>query len=497
MIQYLLNLTAIWLLSLIVYDLFLKKEVYHSYNRAYLLVTFLTGIFLPMWQWADNSVIYSSNYGKQVIKAVSIKQDIIASATPENSLTIENYLWIAYIIGVVVGIVLLTIEIFKLLRLYRSGNRSKEGDWVLIETAKGHAPFSIFNYLFVDSKEQYDDAQWHIILTHEAYHRNSLHFIDQLLIQIGKIMFWFNPLVYAYHNRLLLVHEYQADKISAEQPQQYGQFLIEQAMLHTAPTLSYSFNRSPIKKRIIMLTKRSSTWASGKKIVAVPLIILCILCFTNNVFSDDRKRVGNVVTYKGNKITIETLIDSEIVVESKTGEKSYVVTKMEKVSLFNGRKVYIENSENSTADYPITKYGEEYLQKYLTDKLRNEINKLDEGTYKVAVFQIVVDENGKVVYYENEGLRRDANFGPDVITYDNPADKNKEEKLVKDGTYKKAVYLKKIDPKLKKRIESKVNVAMDIAPILKPFIVNGKKVPYLLSIEVPFGAFEVKHSPGL
>ena len=170
MIQYLLNLTAIWLLSLTVYDLFLKKEVYHSYNRAYLLATFLTGLFLPMWQWADDSVIYSSNYGKQVVKAVSIKQDIIASATADSSLTIENYLWLAYLIGVVVGIVLLAIEISKLVRLYKSGNRSREGKWVLIETAKGHAPFSIFNYLFVDSKEQYDDAQWHIILTHEAYH---------------------------------------------------------------------------------------------------------------------------------------------------------------------------------------------------------------------------------------------------------------------------------------------------------------------------------------
>jgi len=495
MIQYLLNLTAIWLLSLIVYDLFLKKEIYHGYNRAYLLTTFLAGIFLPMWQWADDSVLYSSNYGKQVIKAVSIKQDIIASATPDSSLTIENYLWYAYLTGVFAGVAILVFEILKIVYLYHGGKKSKEGKWTIIETEAGHAPFSIFHYLFVDSKEQYTVEQWQIIMSHEGYHKRSLHFIDQLLVQIGKIVFWFNPLVYVYNNRLLLVHEYQADKTSATQPQQYGQFLIEQAMLHTAPALSHSFNRSPIKKRIIMLKKKSSAWASGKKIIALPLIILCVLCFTNNVFSDDRKRDGDIITYKGNKFKLETLRDTIQMTNPETGKAEIRVTEIQRISLFNSKKIYQETPENSGAEYPVTKYGQERLEKHITNKIRTEISKLDDGTYKVAVLQIIVDENGKIVYFENDGLRRDVSFGFDVITYDDLADKEKEEKLVKDGVYRKAVYLKKIDPALRKRIEDKVSTAMASAPILKPLIVNGKKVPYLLSVEVSFGTYKINHSP--
>ena len=318
---------------------------------------------------------------------------------------------------------------------------------------------------------------------------------------MGKIVFWFNPLVYVYNNRLLLVHEYQADKTSATQPQKYGQFLIEQAMLHTAPSLSHSFNRSPIKKRIIMLTKRSSTLASGKKIIAVPLIALFAILFTNYAYSgpkDNEKQVkGNITTFRGNKFEKEMLNDTTTVVDPVDGKEFKVVTTREKLIKMNGEKIYQENPENSNADNPTIKYGEGKLEKYLTDKIRNEINKLGDGTYKIDVFDIVVDAKGKVVYYENNGLIRDVNLGLDVITYDDPADKDKEEKLVKDGVYKKAVYLKKIDPSLRKIIEDKVNDAMKNAPVLKPLIVNGEKVPYLLSVEVSFGTFKVNQSPSV
>jgi hypothetical protein len=43
MLQYLLNATAIWLISLVLFDLFLRRESYHGYNRFYLLFTTLVG----------------------------------------------------------------------------------------------------------------------------------------------------------------------------------------------------------------------------------------------------------------------------------------------------------------------------------------------------------------------------------------------------------------------------------------------------------------------
>ena len=81
MLQYLFNATAIWLLSLIIFDVFLKKGNYHGYNRFYLLITFILGIFLPLWQWQDDSPIFQSSLQHQVDRLLTVKQNVITTTT--------------------------------------------------------------------------------------------------------------------------------------------------------------------------------------------------------------------------------------------------------------------------------------------------------------------------------------------------------------------------------------------------------------------------------
>src|SRR3569833_101528 len=233
MAQYLLNVTAIWLLSLLIFDLLLKKESYHSYNRLYLVVTLLCGIFLPLIHWQDPTVIYGQSNAVQNVEET--KARIADNATiPSTRTDWQHYLLYLYVAGAVISLLLFIIELVKLIMLYRRGKVSMEGAWTIIETGGNHVPFSIFNYTFVNSKAQYTAEQWSIILTHEQLHSMAFHFVDLLLIQIVRILFWFHPLVYVYQRRLLMLHEYQADRVSATQPRVYGQFLIEQAMLNRA-----------------------------------------------------------------------------------------------------------------------------------------------------------------------------------------------------------------------------------------------------------------------
>lgn len=79
MLQYLFNLTAIWLICLLVYDLFLRKETYHTYNRLYLNISILLGIALPFWSWSGDSLIYSNEYSKPITdQAVALKENVAA-----------------------------------------------------------------------------------------------------------------------------------------------------------------------------------------------------------------------------------------------------------------------------------------------------------------------------------------------------------------------------------------------------------------------------------
>ena len=285
MLQYLLNTTAIWLVSLVMFDVFLQRESYHNYNRFYLLFTFLLGVFLPLLKWQDNREIYTSALGKPLQQVITLKQNIVTSTTPTTtSVSWQQWLTIIYLAGVFIALCLLAIEIIKLSTAY-TAKRSQQDGWTIIETGKEHAPFSFLNTLFVCSIDQYNDEEWNMIVVHEKRHTSLFHVADLVLMQLARVIFWFHPLVYLYDKRLLLVHEYQADNASTQQPQLYGRFLVEQAILQSAPALSHSFNRSPIKNRILMLTRRSSAAARTKMLVFIPLLMVCILCFSKNIFS--------------------------------------------------------------------------------------------------------------------------------------------------------------------------------------------------------------------
>lgn len=405
MLQYLLNMTAIWLISLLMFDLFLRTESYHNYNRFYLLSTFLLGALLPLWQWEGGAVITKGTLQQPVEKVIAAKQTIIAAATPHSAVDWALWLGVAYAAGMLVAIVALLIDVSKMAVLYHSGKRSKQDGWTIVETGREHAPFSFLNILFVPSRQQYSADEWNMVLVHERRHKTLLHVADLLLMQVGRVIFWFHPLVYIYNNRLLLIHEYQADSAASEQPALYGSFLLEQALFGPAPNLSHSLNRSPIKKRILMLTHRSSVLARSKMLVFVPLALVCFLCFTKNSFSQKQQN------QYGKILPVITLGDIEANTQLTTRNKILSNPKL------------ICNDGNST----ITGFQTSF-------SLRNDNNQRDEvfmgpidskgAELPEKIISLIKKNNGNItkatIYIENIHVisgGRDMKVNPIVLSY--------------------------------------------------------------------------------
>src|ERR1035438_204833 len=158
MLQYLINTTAIWLMSLVLFDVFLRRESYHNYNRFYLLFTFVLGAALPLWQWQDTGRPYTGTFQKPIEQVVTAKQTIVTATTPTaTTINWQQWLMLIYMAGVLGALCLLAIDIIKLLSYYRDGKKSDQDGWTVIETYKDHAPFSFRNILFVSSRKQYSD----------------------------------------------------------------------------------------------------------------------------------------------------------------------------------------------------------------------------------------------------------------------------------------------------------------------------------------------------
>ncbi len=404
MLQYLINTTAIWLMSLILFDVFLRRESYHNYNRFYLLFTFVLGALLPLIQWQDNSRPYTGTFQKPVEQVIIAKQNIVSAGTPEST-TIhwQQWLVIVYLAGVLVAVILLAADMLLLMKYSRKGSKSFCDGWQVIATGKNHAPFSFHNNLYISNRNLYSDVEWSMILVHEKRHTCLFHFVDLLLLQAARILFWFHPLVYIYNKRLLLVHEYQADNAVARQPKVYGSFLIEQAMLQAAPSLSHSFNRSPIKNRIVMLTYKSTAASRTKMLVFLPLAMVCFVCFSKNGFSQRFERNGNKVTYRGNTFTLsDPARDTVEMIDPSTGiTTTKVVIKDPTPVMMNGKPVAETPNEQ-----PKYTGGDKDLRKYMLTNMRQELGNLKDGYYKLDISDIIIDENGKIVYFDFQDMKR-------------------------------------------------------------------------------------------
>ncbi len=460
MLQYLLNMTAIWLLSLLVFDLFMRKESFHSYNRFYLITTLLAGMLLPLWSLQESDIVYITKVSEPAIENVSaVKKAIVQSPVAETTTDYSKLFYYVYAIGVAIGMALLLKEVLTIVQLYRRGDKTKDGVWTIIETEKSHSPFSAFRYVFISNKQDYTTDELRMILSHEEQHGHALHFLDLTLFQLVKIICWFNPLVYIYHNRLLIVHEYQADAAVDKAPAVYGKFLIEQALLSPAPTLSHSFNRSPIKNRIMMLTRKSSALAQSKRIIAAPLLLVCMLCFTKNAFSDDKRKVdGNKVTYKGNIITMQTFPeDTTIVEDPTTGKETIVIKRMNhRPRLMNGEKIqydYEKDVNGAFSPIPdintIGTLSAASIIQTVVNAIKDELTQLPDDQYNLGIDNVVLNKKGEIAYYDFVGFH---------------------------------AYLSttKIPEDLKKYIDKKIVETMDKLSA-KPATLKGKPIIYMTS----------------
>jgi len=406
---YLLNVSMIWLVSILFFDTVLQKETFHKANRVFLLVTLLAGIFIPLLSFETSETTYPESYRDAVYKIENFKQAINESGKviKRNGFTwdMHTLLLVIYIAGVLISIAFVLKEIIEVTRFYRLGKKHGFGHYVLIETGKEHSPFSISNNIFVSSIKSYTDAELAMIISHELRHTFFMHIIDKLILTIVRTAFWFHPLVYLYQRKLLMLHEYQADQTGKNNEAAYGGFLIEQSLLRGHSLVTYSFNYSPIKNRIAMLTKNKSPKIRlTKYVLFVPLMIVVSLLFNNNVKSQnniitdesDSARFNLQYVVRGNTFDMNPgITDSIQVMDPATGQTIMYAHHEEPYPLkINGEKIYQEGLDKNAK----FKNSNESVDEFITNKiLKQLINKGVNHKFR-ATINYVISKNGKVVF---------------------------------------------------------------------------------------------------
>lgn len=281
-IVYLIQTSLCMGIFYVFYHLFLKRETTFHINRIYLISTVLISLLFPLIQFPlaiieitipDRVALLTAGDGRQ-FKSGESMQD-------------QSFNWISvfqviYLTGVMFYLYRFAKEILNLRRIRKLGSQDLLHGFNCIFSSKVKTPFSFFKNIYLPAPRHVDETEMERIIRHESIHIVEKHSLDNIFLEIIKIVLWINPFIHFYQRRMKELHEFIADAEVVRNEGWFGycNFLIRH--LHPeVTTITSQLAQTPLKSRFIMMTRSPSTsLAKWKYAGIIPLVIFSFLIFS-------------------------------------------------------------------------------------------------------------------------------------------------------------------------------------------------------------------------
>lgn len=250
---YLLQANLCLLILYLAYHFGLRRSAPFKHLRLFLLGSLLLSLVLPI----------ASGYSKGGNTLIEIDlQEILVYQLNGNVIGVNEYpvssiLKLVYLIGCTIAALLFIYRLTSITILINKGEKHHRTGHTLVRTSKKISTFSFFHYLVISkaNPEPVDE-----IIVHEKAHIKHFHSMDIVIVELMKIAFWFNPVIYFYKEALREIHEYQADAevvSNLDNPKEYIELILGEAFGVEAKTLTNTFfNSGTLTKRINAIYSR-------------------------------------------------------------------------------------------------------------------------------------------------------------------------------------------------------------------------------------------------
>ena len=294
-------------LFLVLYRWMLAKKVGFKICRAYLIVTMVLSVTIPimdvplypsenMVRLSEWTVFSFDDFGAvpaDLEEAVAvnhnsetIKPDSSAQITGK-SIDLKLILTILYTL---VGAISLALLAYNTARIYRLRSKSKltyAEDYTLAEHEDIKTPFSFIRTIFMGFN--YEPQERRQIITHEASHVRHRHSYERLFMSVLRSIFWFNPFFWMAEKDLEEVQEWEADKDVLDEGwnlKTYRTTIFKQLFGYN-PDITCGLNHSLTKQRFIMMTQSHCGKGAWLRLAAtLPVIAAVFLAFGCGVKSE-------------------------------------------------------------------------------------------------------------------------------------------------------------------------------------------------------------------
>ncbi|GHV27257.1 cell envelope biogenesis protein TonB [Bacteroidia bacterium] len=334
--EYLLKVNLAIILFYGVYHVFFRQDTLFQWKRILLLGLLAVAYLYPL---EHRHIIAES----VVIPVYTLPEIVVTNAPAPETSTFSVWQWVQliYLAGIAILSLRLLIQ-FGVLIYKISQTKRRELFGITIHESTGlQTPFSFFGWIVLDPTH-YTENELKEILLHETTHVRQFHSIDTLLAEIVCIVCWFNPFAWWLKKEIQMNLEFLADRsvINSGCEAEHYQFHLLRLTYHKSITnFTNNFNFSPLKTRIIMMTKKQTSRASLLRYGLLVPAIAALFIFNSSLQSSAQTVVEKVVPQakekvaevKKEKITEVPGTRTKVVQNGKVVEVAQVTAKPTKV----------------------------------------------------------------------------------------------------------------------------------------------------------------------
>ncbi|MEP6928100.1 MAG: N-acetylmuramoyl-L-alanine amidase [Ginsengibacter sp.] len=283
----------------------LRNKIFHRWNRFYLLASIVLALMMPLMKI---NIFQKSEADKgtvvRILQTINNSDEIIIEYSKNRGIQFnaENIIVTGYVLVTIVFIYFFFIGLNKISGLRKKYPRTTFGGINFISTNAKGTPFSFFNSIFWNDAIDLYSRQGQQIFHHEIAHIKEKHSYDKIFMNVVLLFFWINPFFWLMQKELGIIHEFIADKEAIEDndTNAFAEMILQTVYPEQYFFITNNFFHSPLKRRLIMLTKNKNpeiTYIS--RLLVLPLAAIVFFAFTLKM-----KTIKTLNNYTGKKITV-------------------------------------------------------------------------------------------------------------------------------------------------------------------------------------------------
>ena len=265
-------------LLLCFYKIALEKSSLHHLKRVYLLLALIIPFLVPAITFTTyeetNTLAGLSNAGLLIAEG-----EEVGSTLPWGQI-----LWTVYGIGCSLFAIRFLMRLFKISWRIISNPKQRYYNIIKVLLPQDVVPHTFMSYIFLYTDAEKNNKIPPAVMAHETIHAREMHSIDILLVEVLKVVFWFNPLFYWMTNAIKLNHEFLADRAVLRNgftPADYQRTILAYSSHAGSPAMAHSINYSSLKKRFtVMKTQTSKRNSRLLTLLMIPLLALLVYSFS-------------------------------------------------------------------------------------------------------------------------------------------------------------------------------------------------------------------------